>query len=172
MSRCYLVCGPTSCGNRLVTRILVAAGCAGQGDHFQPWDVVDQWDRVALPPPSGQDVAFFRSLPHGVQGSWPKMDRLFADVADQGYEPFVVVTVRDPTCSQRSHVLHHSCAGDYSRAYRSIFAAVGELPWTFAVYESLILGRLAAVNDLLRRCGLPTLAQMPEPLLNKNAQYW
>ncbi|GIW80410.1 MAG: hypothetical protein KatS3mg105_2217 [Gemmatales bacterium] len=172
MTRCYLVCGPTSSGNRLVTRLLVAAGCAGKGDHYQPWDIPGQWDRVALPQADQQSVVLCRSLPHGVEGCWPDLHCLLGDILASGYEPFVVVTVRDPTCSERSHVLNHACAGDYCRAYRTIFSAIGDLPWTFAVYESLLLGGLAAVNALLGRCGLSALAELPEPVRNENIKHW
>jgi hypothetical protein len=155
-----------------VTRLLIAAGCDGRGDHDQPWDMPGEWDRVALPPPSGQSVAFFRSLPHGTEGYWPDLRCLLDCITDSGYEPFVVVTVRDPSCSERSHVLNHACAGDYHRAYRTIFSVLGNLPWTFAVYESLILDGLAAVNGLLQRCGLSPLHELPESLRNENVKHW
>jgi hypothetical protein len=90
----------------------------------------------------------------------------------QLHEPFVVVTVRDPTCSERSHGLNHACAGDYHRAYGMIFSALGSVPWTFAVYESLILDGLAAVNGLLQRCALSLLQEMPESLRNENVKHW
>ncbi len=172
MPQCYLVCGPTSSGNRLVTRLLVAAGCAGRGDHHQPWDIPGQWDRVALPTASGQHVVVCRSLPHGVEGCWPDLHRLLGGIIDSGYEPFVLITVRDQTCSERSHRANHTCLGDYHRAYRTIFSALGDVPWTFAVYESLPLGGLAAANALLRRCGLPCLAELPESLRDENAKHW
>ncbi|MFN4261633.1 MAG: hypothetical protein ACK4RK_20310 [Gemmataceae bacterium] len=172
MPRCYLVCGPTSCGNRLVTRLLVAAGCAGHGGHYQPWDLRGQWDRVTLPPAHGRNVVFFRSLPHGVDGCWLDLHRLLDNIQQSGYDPFGVVTVRDPTCSERSHIRNHACTGDFHRAYHMIFSAIGDLPWTFAVYESLILGDLAAVNGLLERCGLPPLPELPESLRNENHKHW
>lgn len=172
MPRCYLVCGPTSSGNRLVTRLLVAAGCVGQGEHHQPWDIPGQWDRVALPKASDHHVAFFRSLPHGVEGCWPDLHHLLDSIQDAGFAPFFLVTVRDPTCSQRSHARHHLCLSDYARAYRMLFSAIGDRPWTFAVYEALILNGLAAVNGLLERCKLPPLARLPESLRDENRKHW
>jgi hypothetical protein len=124
-----------------------------------------------LPPAADRNLVVCRSLPHGIEGSWPDVSHLLGGIVESGYEPFVVVTVRDQTCSERSHRAHHACAGDYRRAYRFIFSALGDVPWTFAVYESLALGGLAAVNALLQRCGLPGLRELPESLRNENNKH-
>jgi LPS sulfotransferase NodH len=170
--RCYFVCGPTSSGNRLVTRLLVAAGCAGLGDHQQPFDVLGDWNQIELPPASNRPIALYRSLPHGKEGAWINLRRILKAIVRAGFEPFAVVAVRDQTCAERSHELNHACAGDYRRAYRDVFAALGRTPWTFAIYESLTLGGLPAVNALLKRCGLPALATLPESLRNENRKHW
>lgn len=86
--KAVFVIGPESSGTRLMTRLLIRAGCVGDDTHFQPFDT------HGLPAASeGRDVVWRRSLPHG--GQWPDLVGMIQDARELGYDVRVVFMQRD-----------------------------------------------------------------------------
>ena len=89
----YLVLGPESSGTRLMTRILIAAGCAGYDGHDQVFD-------TALPIADGRPIVWRRSVPH--RREWPEIGWMLRLLCEQGYTPRIVVMARDWYAMARS----------------------------------------------------------------------
>jgi len=170
--RCFLVLGPESAGNRLTTAVLIAGGCLGSSTTRQPFDCSAD-PHVFVPPRDGTDkVVWHRSLPYRADGLWLDLDRLLRSIRLEDYEVFVVVPVRDPTCIDLSAQAHPHQT-DHRRAYAEVFTFVTRngLPWTFSVFESLILHPEPAAKALLARCGLQLEAPLPE-VKDTDAKHW
>lgn len=91
--RAFLVLGAESSGTRLLTRLLMAGGCAGDGEDEQRWDTQ---------PPEGPLVVWRRSVPHG--GEWPSVRSLIERLASYGYTTHPVVITRDWIATASSQV--------------------------------------------------------------------
>jgi len=172
VNRCYLLCGPESAGNRLVARMLLAAGCRGRAAPRQPFDVPGDWHGFQ-PPSSGRGpIVWIRSFPHGHPPVWVSLDKLCLHLLNKGYSPHLIVTVRDPHCMARSQRLTHRHGADWRRAYRMIVSDIVrlELPWDLAVHESFVAGGLPAVNCFLQRLGLCSLERFEE-IRDENAKH-
>lgn len=148
--RAFLVVGPESCGNHLVTEILIAAGCigdTGQQNSFEtdpgpPDQRPQRWDTET---PTDQDpIVWLRSMPHG--GQWPDLDGILRALQEHGYAVTGVVTVRDwhgavRSQVERTHVKRPSVAKGHLRiAYQNIFGPFAELsvPYIVTTYEALV----------------------------------
>ena len=81
MGDLYLVLGGVSSGTRLVTRLLIAAGITGSGDHQQELDKCIQ--------PGLDRIVWRRSYPHGKPNSierWPDATTMVKSAEEAGYQ--------------------------------------------------------------------------------------
>lgn len=130
-----LVVGPESTGTRLVTEVMVRAGCHGSAEHQQPWDV--------QPPDGVSPVVWRRSVPHAQ--AWPDLEAMVAALTDRGYAVRAVVTCRAwwPTVHSQvaaGHVRSVSEAVEHLRvAYPFIFRQLAATPYQVVPYEALVL---------------------------------
>ncbi len=152
----YLVLGPESSGTRMMTRLLLAAGCIGDGGHEQRWD-----ERL----PDGETpIVWRRSLPHG--GDWPSIDLMTHRLRERGHRVHGVVMARDWTAvvrSQREHWGHtwETALDNLRTAYPYIFASLlkFQVPYVMVSYESLVQHGPQSLNDLLGSIGLTPPAE-------------
>ena len=70
MKRAFLVLGAESSGTRLVTRLLIAAGCHGDGGHQQPFD---KWQAASSPFDGKDPIVWRRSYPWTEYHLWPNL---------------------------------------------------------------------------------------------------
>jgi SAM-dependent methyltransferase len=154
--RAILVVGPESSGTRLWTRILMAAGCAGDDTHEQRWD-------AGLP--EDEDlIVWRRSIPH--LGSWYRIGLDVQKLREAGFRVLGIVTMRDWRSLIRSqvaanHVAEFDEAMENVRlAYQIIFRHLNDLniPCFIMSYESLVQRPLEVQQDLAARLGLPCAA--------------
>ena len=171
MKRFFLVCGPESSGNRFVTKLLVAAGVAGDDGHDQGFDY-DLWSDRPMP----DDVVLRRSIPHGRGGprgnprAWgptPDLVHIAARALQRGYTVQTIYVYRDPYCCARSQV----GAGHlelFEAALESIRGAqrfLGKLapilyPLTYT-YEGIVRGGKSLAH-FYTTLGLPIPDPLPE----------
>ena len=122
--RAFLVLGPVSSGTRLMTRLLIMAGCKGSGKHDQPFD-----DELPVNEPL---IAWRRSVPHR---GWklPNIQDMRGQL--KGYETTAIITSRDWYPTAKSIVKNHppeTMAEAYDsiqNAYRFIFSNIRGLPY-------------------------------------------
>lgn len=165
--RAFLVYGPESAGNRLMTRVLIACGCFGDGQHYQRLN--------EAPSPLGVDIAWFRSVPYA--GGWPDLIRLQDMVKGVGLLSTVLVMARDINAMAQSQVkVGHVSAlrvayRNISRAYREIYYAINQrdTPCTMVSYEAL--SNPGYLGWLLGRLELELISEL-EPIENRNGQYY
>lgn len=151
MKRAFLVLGAESTGTRLVTRLLLASGCVGDGDHVQRWDSETPTDPL---------VVWRRSIPHNKV--WPDIGGMADSLRALGYDVSAIVTSRDwsaavPSQVAIGHVPDAETALRQTRAaYPYIFAALLRhgIPYVLASYESLVT-RPEAIGRLCDLLGLP-----------------
>lgn len=102
MTNAILVMGAESSGNRLMLRILHAAGCAGKlhEDNSQDFDTY-------LPPASDTPIAWLKTFPHAQE--YPDMDAWYNKLRSAGYQVGgAVVMIRDwfPMLSSQVAIKH------------------------------------------------------------------
>jgi len=172
-SAAYLVAGAESSGTRMLTGLLVAAGCSGSAGHTQAWDAnapcADEHPRIV----------WRRSVPHG--GDWPDLRGMVDELRSRGYADVrFVVTVRDRHCLESSQVAAGhvpdaaGAAGNIRRCYGHIFSQLAEMPevaYVIAPYESLVLHGAKAAGELLEALGLDVPDDMPS-FRDENAKYF
>lgn len=132
--RSYLVLGPESSGTRMMTEILIAAGCDGDAGHEQRWDTES---------PTSDRIVWRRSAPHG--GGWPNIDGMVWELRRLGYSVFAIVLNRDWTAMAKSqgeswgHTFE-SAIRNIRSAYPHIFSdlRIKNVPYICVSYESLI----------------------------------
>jgi hypothetical protein len=173
MKRAFLVVGAESSGTRLLTRILIAGGCAGDDSHHQPFD---HWEFGEKSP-----VVWRRSFPWTRAHLWPNLELdLLKPLRSRDYEPaMVLVSTRDWLSLSRSqadlknhHVLGEAEAlENVSIAYHEIFKQIGaaKLPYLMVAHEAIVLLGEAAIRPLLRKLGLNEDAQLPHIDQHRNA---
>ena len=172
-ARAYLIAGPESSGTRMLTGMLVAAGCSGDAGDAQRWD--------SRPPRAAEHpvIVWRRSVPHG--GEWPDLTGMCGELRAAGYGRLrMLVTVRDRFCLERSqpkrgHVHSAEAArANIERSYRHIFEhllAMPELPCVMVPYESLVLHGSKASAALLELVGLDRPRGFPAAR-DENAKYY
>ena len=170
MKRAYLVVGPESSGTRLVTRLLIDAGCFGDGGHKQTLDKKEDQSRELLDdsilPQDGTPIVWRRSFPHN--GKWVDVSKPIAQLQSKSYEVWAVLTTRDwfpmiQSQIKEQHVTNERVGlQNVQRAYRTIFEKLPkEVPFVIASYESITRYRGKAVRRLLETLQLikPRLVQ-------------
>lgn len=170
MKRAFLVYGPESAGNRLLTRILVACGCYGDGDHHQRLN-------DGPPPPNTDLVVLFRSVPYA--RGWPDLIENIDQVIRYGYRPTVLVLNRDVYAMAASQV-RTGHAQDIEAAYRCIaaaykiiFAAISyhKADYLMISYECLFIRQTDYMTWLLKYLGLELL-QPVERITDQNEKHY
>jgi LPS sulfotransferase NodH len=165
--RAYLVLGPESSGTRLLTRILIEAGCLGDDGHEQRWD--------AKAPCGESPVVWRRSVPHG--GDYPNVLGLVAVLEGRGYQVEAVVVTRDWQAMAASQAANGHAA-DVEEATARIRAAhtyiIRELDlvgrqYTMVSYEALVQRPEATIEWLMARLGLDERPIVP--IYDGNAKY-
>jgi LPS sulfotransferase NodH len=168
MKQAICVMGPERSGNRLMTRLLIHAGCQGDGAHVQRWDTT--------PPTTESPIVWLRSCPHA--GAWPDLSGWLQALHVTGYTVHAVVMTRDwfiqgASQLRAGHVVSVTQAEAHQQAaYLSIFAALSrrEVPFVLLSYEALCQRPQAVMARLCARLGLEWPGTLPEPIVDGNAR--
>ncbi len=171
--RAFLVLGPESCGNRIVTQCLIAAGCDGDPEHEQRFDKPDGLFGAS------HLIVWRRSLPHG--RAWPDLYGILERLRLNGYADVRVFAVlRTHYCAVRSQVDgREKHAVSYDEAERNIAGALrriasfvleNNLPVRWITYESIVdPQQRPTFLRVLEEWGLDT-SRLPE-ISDENAKY-
>lgn len=162
--------GPPSSGTRLMTRLFIAAGCAGDGDtkDYQRWD--DEEPQAADP------IVIRRHLPVSPKPpSWSGAN-VIRSLQQRGYTVFVVIMTRDWHATTASHMAQ-GYTDDLAFSYhwtrtlwRQMFEQLpGDVDFEVVPYEAL--QRPEYVSGLMARLGLDATA-VYEPIEDGNAKYY
>ena len=165
--RAIIVAGPESSGTRLATRMLIAAGCLGEGGHKQAFDEDGPPAKLS----GANAIVWRRSLPHA--GKWPSLSEMAHKCASRGYDVGFVVTVREwwaMALSQQAngHVPNKSRA--LENIQHSIFFVLDEArkftphpDFMVVTYESIILNPNMAVQSMTSHFGIKPKKGTGEP---------
>jgi LPS sulfotransferase NodH len=157
MKKAYVVVGPESSGTRLITKLLIDAGCFGDGGHGQSLDKSGDQSREFLEesrlPQDDTPIVWRRSYPHA--GKWLDISKPISQLQRKGYEVRVVVTTRDwfpmiQSQMKERHVKDETVGlHNVQKAYRMIFEKLPkDTPFVIASYESIARYRWKAVRRL------------------------
>lgn len=155
--KCYIVCGPESSGNRLMTSILVRAGCWGEGSTNQPRleDVPDVEKAVVI-------------IHHNLASSFAKLN-------ERGFDVMAIMLVREWTANIES-LINRGFDQDRMAAERRILTTLASnlfdalcynVPMVVTTYESI---NHDSLPDLLNRLGLRS-DNLNEPLSLVGQEY-
>lgn len=168
MKRAFFVTGPESSGTRLMTRLLMAAGCYGDDDHEQRLD-------NAIPD-NEPLIVWRRSVPH--RGKWSQVNVALNALQLKGYKTTVIIMSRDwhsMAISQElaPHAVDVDAAqSNIRRAYRHIFACITDTDrFEIVNYEALVQRPVKTVRYLFQRLGLTPPAELPQ-IYDGNAKYY
>jgi hypothetical protein len=167
----YLVLGPERSGTRLLTKLLMQAGCTGSNLHKQPLD-------REIPPDAGP-LVWRRSFPHGKE--WPVVSDLVQALARAGYHDVVaLVMVRDWTATADALVRAKRAATtveaiDYIRRGVDLLALglhqAALRRYELVTYEALVLHQREVLAGLLGRLGLAA-GQVTLQVRDENAKHY
>ena len=173
-SRAFLVLGPESSGTRLMTRLLMAAGCEGDDGHDQRWD-------EQFPDPAERPlIVWRRSVPH--RGEWHDADWMIPELLDDGYAVSIVIMSRDWHAMAISQQQIHTngdialALSNIRLAYRCIFndLVIGhmhDVPYELVNYEAIVMRPAGTLTYLFGRLGLTVPAMVPD-IYDGNARYY
>lgn len=163
MDRAFIVIGAESSGTRMLTDILIRAGCIGESTHSQKWD----FKKI-----SGSPIVWRRSVPYQQKEVDIKemINRL------PNYEIRILVIVRDYHSTIRSSVRRghvndlETSVGRMRKAYCSIFSQLQyiDLPFYVVSYENLCLNN-HFINVLLSEHNLNKIKKYR--VRNENSKY-
>lgn len=167
--RAFLVYGPESSGTRLMTRILISAGCVGDDGHGQRFD--------NSPPREESLIVWRRSVPHA--NGWPDIEKQVESLKQSGYAVHAVVTIRDwaaciPAQIRAGHARNKERSIQRSRrAMAHIFSSLWGVgvPYEVVTYEALVTHTYPIIADLLSRLGLDMPTSIPD-IRDCNVKYW
>ena len=167
--RAFVVMGPPSSGTRFMTRLLIAAGCDGDGDHHQ------RFDDTA---PTTDLIVFRRHMPARRIPAWADGQNVFDALRSLGYAVTVVIMTRDRHCTIKSQ-LAAPHADDVAGAYfwlhetwREIFKHLpDDMPFHIVSYESLVQRPYRAVTALYKQLGLEPATAF-ETIRDGNEKYY
>ena len=161
--RAFLVVGAESSGTRLITRLLIAGGCHGDGGHLQPFD---KWQAASCPFDGKDPIVWRRSYPWSKYHHWPnlKLD-LVKPLLKHGYRVArVLVTTRNWYSISQSQVdpknrhapTQEDALENVQLAYCEIFTQLSRLglPYLPVAYEAITCHGERAVRPLLKELGL------------------
>lgn len=160
--RAIMVLGPEASGTRLVTRILIAAGCMGDGGHDQRLD----WE-----PPTADLIVWRRSLPH--DNVWPDIACMVRYLRLQGYEVSAIVTDRSDepmiVAQARDHVAAQPVAVNHIGRARMLIETV-PLTMMKVRYEDLIEHIAEVVAQIASFAEVPVPSHV-EDIYDGNRKY-
>lgn len=160
MARAFIVLGPEDSGNRMMTNLLVTAGCEGKAGYKIPFDQPFDYE---IPAPE-KDIVWLRSVPHC--GSYPAIANMIRDVMDKGYEPQVIIMVRAAWVVRKAQIKAHDPRDEdesqwaIENAYLWIFSELQKahdygygvgfymVPYSELVHEPRALAALCALLEL------------------------
>ncbi len=150
----FLVVGPVSTGTRIITKLFVTAGCAGEYGHEQAFT-------VGPLPNTGPIVWRGHS-----DGAGFSLNHMIRKVKAYGYTPYVIVTQRDFMCSRESMTGPHADAKTTGKfrtpeecvlqAYESIWSTISSTGVQFCIvsHDALAGWPVAACKMLSAHIGL------------------
>ena len=157
MKRAILVLGPESSGTRLVTRMLVEAGCKGNADHYQWFDDHEF---------EGSPVVWRRSFPHGKR--WPDLARMQGRLAEAGYSTSAIVVVREHHSNVQSSVYRGRtpdrllASVTVQQGFLRLFRELDRtgMPFVVLTYEAICAGPEQMQEWLSEAFGLPGVSRV------------
>lgn len=177
MYKIYLVFGPESSGNHLVTNILIKGGIkrgTSTSDVINPKNM----EREDFP------IVFRRSFPHG--GVWYKWEEmlkpLFQKKLIQKEDIFVIVLIRNWSCAIKSSIKRgHS--KNYSeslfklkKAYKNILEQIKDLDYMFFSFDETIINKEQQVKFLFEQCEIPIkedkIKEICSKITEENSKYY
>lgn len=165
--KAFLVVGPESSGTRLMTSILIAAGCYGDDTHDQ---------RLDLEIPDNEPLLVWRrSVPH--RGEWVYPSYYLERLQAAGYETTILIMSRDwhsmaISQEQAPHAADVREAQENIRqAYCHIFQHIRDTRFEIVNYEALTQRPEGTIRYLLRRLGLPEPGAFPA-VYDGNLKYY
>lgn len=152
--RAYFVLGPESSGTRMMTEILISAGCFGDATSSQRLD--------SGIPEGTSPIVWRRSAPHAQE--YPPLGKMIGRVQGLGYDVRAIVMTRDWHAMLRSqvawgHTPTVAKARERTRmGYLHIFMHLRGtgIPFTVVSYESLVQRSGAALSAVMDELDLPT----------------
>lgn len=168
--RAYLVIGPESTGTRLLTRVLIAAGCRGDAGHEQAFDAPGPVSADSHP------VVWRRSVPH--RHTWLTAADIRAKLP--GRRLTALVTVRDWHATVESQLrAPHVATRDEARAniqraeshIHGIIRALAPVAHYTVTYEALVARPVDVQRWLAAELGL-TMPDPPVEVYDGNARYY
>lgn len=171
MKRAFLVMGAVSSGTRMLVRLLMAAGCDGDGsiDHNQRWDT----ER-----PEGDLIVFRRHVPTRRRPPWAQHPNAIKALQLLGYDVHAVIIVRDwfPTVQSALAAGHRQSIPAVESMNREVWRLMFRdlpdgVPFTVTTYESLVQRPERAVPALMAQLGLELQGEI-EPLFDGNAKHY
>lgn len=137
MNQAFFVVGPESSGTKLITKLLIEAGCFGDPGDEQRMD-------RGFPKDGGpENIVYRQSFP--CRKVWPDLLKLINDVRQNNYKSFIIVMTRDWKAMELSQAMRgHILSGqelyeNVQASYVNIFRTVGVLMTEYLMisYESL-----------------------------------
>jgi hypothetical protein len=152
-----------------MTRLLIAAGCEGDGDHGQRWDNEE---------PQGDLIVLRRHAPHGRPPSWAKTGNIIQSLQIIDYSVFVVIMSRDWHATIQSQLAApHVTTWDEGlelcrNAWRAIITYLPcDVPFEVVSYEALTQRPFEMVLKLYDRLGLEYQGET-EYIFDGNVKYY
>lgn len=165
MKRCFIVTGSESSGTRLLTQIMINAGCTGDAGHSQKID-----DET----PTADLIVIRRSMPHS--GKWINLFEIAERMKSLGYVIHYLIIIRDWHATASSQMKNHvetyaQGLTNIKKAYRSIFGNIilGEDNFTIISYEAIVT-QDKYINKFLENFELKLEKEIE--LTNQNLKYY
>ena len=174
--RCFIVVGPESSGTRLVTRLLIAAGCEGDATAHGKLEN-DGWPQhYDVNDPKGETpIVIRRTLPYHPNRVWPDMEELIARIEGCGYEVLLIETARQQDSMVASQLWNRHIK-DAKQGKTEIKRATGILDSlnqdkAVVSYEGLVDDPEGAIAQLYKVCKLRPPKNLTEDIYDGNAKY-
>jgi len=171
MRQGYLVYGCEGSGTRMFTRMLIAAGAVGDGDHGQKFD-------GGLPTASetSRAIVWRRSWPHAHKT--PDVASMASEMRSAGWSPYGFVIVRDTVANVRAQVPDHARTVDEAwRKNQQMFALMfrglydADVPYEVVTYENIVT-RSEDMQDYLSYLPGLTVPEDYAAVSDANAKHW
>lgn len=171
MKRAFLVLGPPASGTRMMTGLMISAGCWGDSGHEQRLD-----NNI----PDEELIVWRRSVPHGT--GWPNLGALISELVCKSYNVTALVMSRDWFAMSQAQAKEpyaplyapnkFTTLDNLQRSYREIFGTLRQtnIPFSIVNYETLVQRPHLALSALLGQLNLPT----PDRVIvyDGNAKYY
>lgn len=171
MKRAFYVMGPPSSGTRLMTRLLISAGCVGDADtkDFQRWNELR---------PYADLIVIRRHLPRAAEPPVWSGPNVIHSLQSMGYVVTALIMTRDWHATTASHAKEgYTDDPVFSRVWlrtlwRQMFDQLpGDVDFEVVSYEALTQRPDTAVPALMARLGLDASAPF-EIIEDGNEKYY